>query len=501
MKRHVFALSMIGILALGVAPSRADYYDDFSDGWWERDPNDPAYDANDSYWTDPNNAVTFDRDNPDWEIFDVLAESQIAQIVSDSVADNALRMSCDRIFIYPIGAMAAGVVTDDRDPNTSETWRDDTMNHYVLVWVYYTGYYHPAHENPNKRYSYNDPNYDPNYDDPNDDRGRAMIIMHSDEATWTGLVVAMDFDAQTGTNPSDEFPHSYHANLQSFDFSNNPPSANFRRIWIEPNDPRWSTYPNLPYGYSGCPHVRPDNETINPYEGPNFAGQNIDVWERTGFWLLAQFEQDPNYASGDPNGKFLRSAIWHGDKYDWDGKYILQGELSTSGAGNWGDYWYWPEGGSFVLAVSDEDWTNGFPAEVAYDNFEVRTGIFTNQPCRLQLTLNAAGRGAVEVDPALEDPNDPNTDLERLYRYTDGTEVVLVAEAVEGKSFKQWKVYDPNFPGDANYVTLDTNTVLMLTMDGDYDVRAEFNCGSGVPPFLAMSLLALAGAGLLRRLR
>lgn len=501
MRRPIIALGMVALMVSCVATARADYYDDFGDGWWERDPNDPAFDSNDPYWTDPNNAVLFDRDNPDWDILDVLAADQLAQIVSDTVADKALRLSCDRIFVYPIGAMAAGVVTYDRDPNTSLTWRDDTTNHYVLTWVYYTGYYHPDDPNPNKRYSYNDPNYDPNYDDPNDDKGRAMILMHADEAIWTGLVFAIDFDSQTGTNPSDEWPHSYHANLQAFNFSGIPPSAIFRRIWIEPNDTRWSTYPNLPYGYNGCPHVRPDNETINPYNGPNFAGQNIDIWERTGFWMLLQFEQDPNYASGDPNGKFLRGAIWHGDKYAWDGKYIMEGELSTSGASGWSEDWYFPEGGAFVLASSDDDWTNGFPADVAYDNFEVRTGVFTNQARQLLLKLNAAGRGTVDVDPALLDPNDPNTDLERLYRYTDGTEVVLVATPAEERSFKQWVIYDPNYPGDFDHATIDTNTVLQLTMDQDHEIRAEFNCGSGVPPFVAMSLLALGAGCMLRRLR
>ena len=61
-----------------------------------------------------------------------------------------------------------------------------------------------------------------------------MILIHSDESVWTGLVFQLDFDAQTATGES--HPHSYHAVLQSFDFSGLPPSAMFRRIWIEPND-------------------------------------------------------------------------------------------------------------------------------------------------------------------------------------------------------------------------------------------------------------------------
>jgi hypothetical protein len=482
-----------------VSPAVGDYYDNFSDGFWERTPNDPRYDANDPYWTDPNNSVFRDVDNPDWTIYNVLAANPLAQIISDSVADNALRMACDRIFVYPIGAMAAGVVTTDRDPNTSPTWQDDTTDHYALVWVYYPGYYNPHDANPKKRASFNDPNYDPNYDDPNADRGRAMILMHADESVWTGLVFQLDFDAQARVG--EEFPHSYHAILQSFDFSNiSSPSAMFRRVWIEPNDPHWGSYPNLPYGYTGgCPHMLPANQSYNPYNGPDFGGANIDNWERSGFWMLMQFEHDPNHAPGDPNGKFLRGAMWHGDKYDWDGKFMMEGELSSPGLSGWGSQWYWPAGGVFVLASSDE-WTNYFPADVAYDNVEVRTGRFSKDPRRLVLTLSHANWGTVTVDPDLRDPNDPNTPANRLFRYTNGTEIVLSAEPIGGKTFKEWTVYDPNYPGDISHAVTDSNTVLYLTMNADWVVAADFKCGSGIPPFIAFALCAL-GLGLIVRRR
>ncbi len=512
---HAFIVGLtVVVLLMAPAVGVADFFDDFSDGWWERDPNDPQYDdanyhayeytmwqydANDAndyaheYWTDANNAVFWDSDNPDWWLYPQLAASPLAQIVSDSVADNALRLACDKYFVLPWGSLITGVMSLDEDPNTSPTWWDDTTDHYILTWVYYTGYYHPSHTDPNKRYSYNDPNYDPNYDDPNDDKGRMLIIMHSTPGTMTGLVFAMDYD-----NNDDSKPQTQHANLQAFNFQGDPDhaSANFKRIWIDPNHAGWASYPNLP---AGCVYLNPSGDV---YEGPDFGGVNLNGWERSGFWALFQFEQDPNYAPGDPNGKWGRGAIWHGDKYDWDGKWILQGEYGGSGAGGWGDgsEWYLGEGACFLAANSDDSWTNGFPAECAYDNVEMRTGRFSNVPRRLSLTVGNSHMGTVLIDPELADPNDPNTESERLLRYTDGTGIVLLGHAYQGKSFKQWVIFDPNHPGDSNHITIDSNAVLFLMMDADWEIEGSFKCGGSLPPFIAMTLLALALGVVVRRI-
>ena len=101
-------------------------------------------------------------------------------------------------------------------------------------------------------------------------------------------------------------------------------------------------------------------------------------------------------------------------------------------------------------------------------------------------------------DPNLtKDPNgySPTADPNYQRRYTDGTEIVMVATPVEGKSFKQWKIYDPNHPGDSSYVNVDTNAVLYLTMDGDYEIEAIFKCGSGemLPPVgMVLGMLTLS---------
>ncbi len=508
---------LVAAVAVAIWPvaAGADFYDDFSDGWWERDPNDPAYDANDPYWTDPNNAVTFDVDNPDWNIYDSLfGADHVANIGSDSVADKAIRLAVTGfdLFGFITGVNAAGVDDLDYDPNTSTTWFDDSESHYALAWVYYPGYY-----DPNVSNGFNDPNYDPNLDDPNDDKGKFGIILHGDDLTWASWLFELDISNCTASGWPAFWNYKYHANLQGIFFERqflepwNNGAWNLARIWIDPNgvdgDPNDTTYLQPEEG-KGTGAPRDPN-----YDDPKWYGVSIDVWERTGFWMLFQFESDG--VQDDPNNKFLRGAIWQGDKYDWDGDWLLQVEMSgpfwSSSGGETSD-WYFPEGFTAFVAWSDPCYTNGFPAASVYDNIEVRRGVFDSDAKLIDLQIKNSKYGQVKIDPELVDPNDtydpnlidPNDGTtfpqERLLRYTTGTEVVLVAEPLPDRSFKSWTIYDPNYPGDGNYATLDTNAVIYLTMDADYEVEALFNCGSGVPPFVAMTLLALGLGVVIRRM-
>ncbi len=106
---------------------------------------------------------------------------------------------------------------------------------------------------------------------------------------------------------------------------------------------------------------------------------------------------------------------------------------------------------------------------------------------RRALTLDVVNEtwGSVEVSP-----NQPIYEPNQI--------VTLTATPVEGKSFRQWTVYDPNHPGDANQATIDSNLTLTLVMACDQHVEATFACGSGVGVLVPLAILALAVCGMLR---
>ncbi|MBN1343643.1 MAG: hypothetical protein JXQ73_13225 [Phycisphaerae bacterium] len=104
---------------------------------------------------------------------------------------------------------------------------------------------------------------------------------------------------------------------------------------------------------------------------------------------------------------------------------------------------------------------------------------------RKSLTLNVVNEtwGTVEVSP-----NQPI--------YEPNQALTLTASPIEGKYFRQWLIYDPNYPGDANHAATDTNLAIALIMITDQHVEAAFKCGSGLP--LAMLTLGAAVVGLMR---
>ncbi len=113
----------------------------------------------------------------------------------------------------------------------------------------------------------------------------------------------------------------------------------------------------------------------------------------------------------------------------------------------------------------------------------------------LTLTVVNDAWGDVEIVPDPVDANDPD-----LLGYLPGMWVRLEANAIDGKGFKQWELYDPNHPGDANHMVVDANAVTLLTMDADHEVTGVFKCGSGVGvAFPLMALAACAVAFAMRR--
>jgi len=223
--------------------------------------------------------------------------------------------------------------------------------------------------------------------------------------------------------------------------------------------------------------------------------------------MVLQWEGD-----GDPNNSYLKTAAWDGDKFDWDGNWDIEVHVLTAWDPNelgGQGHLYWSAGETAVACVGAPQ--NGSPnaANAKFDNIEVSWGTFTNVSHSLSLTVTNDHMGSVLIDPdLLDDCNniDPNywdpTDWTALRRYTNGTQVVLTAQPLSGKSLKHWLIWDPNHPGDANYVSQDTNTVLYLAMDADWVIEAAFKCGgsSALPP-IAMVLLGLTLTVIIRRLR
>jgi len=111
----------------------------------------------------------------------------------------------------------------------------------------------------------------------------------------------------------------------------------------------------------------------------------------------------------------------------------------------------------------------------------------------LTVTHDKPGWGTVAVDP----------DWPRIWpKFANGQEIVLTATPIDGKILKEWRIWDdPNLYPDKNFATIDSNTVLTLTMNGDKHVEAKYKCGSNLPPFIAMTLLALTVGVMIRRLK
>jgi len=410
---------MVAVCALGiVAPptALADYFDCFNDGWYERDPNDPRYDANLPYWTDPNNCVLWDIDNPDWEMGTVIGESALFS------ADGGRLRTFTATVWFPFCAFAAAVDDGDPDANTSMTYGSDIAPHYILSWM------EPFHT----------------------DKGEIGLFVHADPISWVGLCVTVEMD---GDRPM---------------------------ALASVNADSWK-------GFGG--HSRMDLDVEN------------------GFWMVLQWVGD-----GDPNNSYIKTAAWNGDKFAWDGNWDIETHVLTQWDPNeiGGEgFAYWGEGETVVLVVGAIENESPNVADGRFDNIEQRWGIFTNVSHTLDLTVVKPQFGSVAIDPdLLDDCNniDPNvwdpTDWTALRRYTNGTAVVLTAEPLSGKMLKKWVIYDPNHPGDANYTSEDTNTVLYLTLDADWEIEATFKCGSSsaLPP-IAMVLLGLTLTLVIRRLR
>jgi len=110
----------------------------------------------------------------------------------------------------------------------------------------------------------------------------------------------------------------------------------------------------------------------------------------------------------------------------------------------------------------------------------------------LSITVVNGKSGQVRLDPS------PSSDWSAT-RYLADTLVTLTAEPAQGKKFCEWTLYDPDHPNDANYATLDGNSVITIRMNSDHGVQARFQCALGVGPMLPLMVAGLAGLMASRR--
>ncbi len=454
----VFAGVYCAVILAGGPVAMGDWYDAFNDGEYG------------------GQGGGFHIDNPNWTERIVAATTYLT-----GVDEGRARITCENTWL-PLAFAGLSV-----EENTSDCYFDNSVAHYMIANVR---------------------THDDTFPDPN--LGMTGLWVLTDmAAAWT----AYDFEWE----PSDGW-----MSITSY--------SGFTWIHLADIDIDDDGYPISlvdPASYDPCD---PDPNTFEP-------GNPMEK-----IWLVIQFDpfgsnhdannpDDPN----DPNCHWVRGAAWKGAKHDWDGNWTMQGNCVGALLGGTiideinGDFPFDPnihmdlyvheEGYDCVAAFAGGDtyWPPYNPCDdVSYDDFEVRSGYFTNVSHTLTLNVVKPEMGVVWIDPdLLDDPNevgwhdpsgpsgyDPNypPDPNFLRRYTDGTQIVLTAQANSGKMLKEWTIYDPNYPGDANHAVFDTNTVLYLTMDADWEVQAKFKCGSSVPPFVAMTLLALGLAVVVRRL-
>jgi len=499
-----------GLVACMTVPATADFYDSFYDGTFVE--------------TGP-----WDIDDPCWEPFPVLYSGWDMWVVG---SEKWLRMWVTNVLLGT-SFLATFPEDGDADPNSSATLFDDTGPHYIVART--------ANGELN--------------DDPNADKGMTSLLLRSKKDQWLtfwilyeygkdwpwrgawfsmAVVESTSWDASMGSTHIAGGNYRYYpGSPKGYVWGTLYPNREYE-WWLtplyDPNDPNfwdgrpsWAPqfdpnyYPNVPDNLDPSLYDPNDPNWQDPRD-PNWmlADANMldpnNMWadpnfmdEHNGFWIAFQFVIiDPNYPSGDPNGKGFKATCWNGGKFDWDGNWILEHDMTGWNAGDPnGDYWpdaYTVTGYNGIASWGSDEF--GIVSDVAFDNVESRHGVFTN--VGRWLTLKKKDCQELTVDPdLLAEPNQDPNNLNLLRRYTDGTAIVLHSVVPVGnKAFKKWTIKGPNDSGDPSYqVVVDTNEVVYLTMDGDYLVKATCKCGGGgIEPFAAIVLMVLGLGVLVRRL-
>jgi len=210
--------------------------------------------------------------------------------------------------------------------------------------------------------------------------------------------------------------------------------------------------------------------------GGIYLTDGADYWDLTG-------QNDPN----DPNCACACVQIHGNDNCQLYNNNDFGGSTDCGAPGNVDArcvYWGTADPNQIEQGIYDfsDDPNKGV---VCYDPY-----LSDECTCTLSISIVNALWGSVDVDPYIDlDPNASG------YQYGCCTQVTLYAIPIQRKSFDCWRFYDPNHPGDANYVDPndnDSNNPLLITMDTHYDIEAVFKCGSGIEPMLPVTL-AISG--------
>jgi hypothetical protein len=188
---------------------------------------------------------------------------------------------------------------------------------------------------------------------------------------------------------------------------------------------------------------------------------------------------DPQFV--DPNGPDGDPATWQDNDY-----HLTPTSLCIDAGDPNGDY----------AGQADID---GHPRVMPEDGaVDIGSDEYPGAPWyyRLNVSRKPEKRGSVRIESP--QPCEPPC-VEFIY--PAGTVVTLTAEPNEGSSFHQWKIYDPNYPGDNQHATFYPNAVYYRTMDANWDVQAQFSCGDDTAIFLPTMLGALGLFMLIARRR
>ncbi len=233
------------------------------------------------------------------------------------------------------------------------------------------------------------------------------------------------------------------------------------RIWYAWKDPgEWWDYGvaySIPTGM-----LPTEREAILAYRFDSNPGISFRAWVEDGgdaIWPLLYMWLDPNDPNDPVDPKFPCDGVWQVREVD---------ARKVFGHADKGEY--------HSHAIDP----NGLPAIAYYDTtFDcLRYAVTADQPDTYTLTTWNEGQGhgtwgSIEIDPNLE-------------RYPEGTVVTLTGIPSDGKRFAAWVIYDPRYPGDANYARQDSNNPLHLLIEYDREVGAAFACASGNPLLGAM---------------